>query len=206
MAEGLEVINDGGHIQISSKNKNILLAKWSRVNSSNTSVFKPTAMIVAIKPDEGEVMYKPSRNVFIDSGVVGKGIVYEFDWGVDDGSNVGLQIFNADGTAAYKSSKNALRVIDSGTVRAYESWTKQYDRPVAVVFNQTVTILRTSGTQSASIFESFVRIDKTGTGAYQLTVGTGDVVSFFQPNPVGKIGTDTAYFLVVDASTLPDAG
>lgn len=206
MAEGLEVINDDGYIQISSKNKNILLSKWSRVSSSNTSVFKPTAMIVAIKPDVGEVMYKPSRNVFIDSGVVGKGIVYEFEWGVDDESNVGLQIFNADGTAAYKSSKNALRIIDSGSVRAYESWTKQYDRPVAVVFNQTVTMLRTSGTQSASIFESFVRIAKTGASAYQLTVSTGDVVTFFQPNPVGRTGTDTAYFLVVDASTLPDAG
>lgn len=205
MAVGFEVANDSGYIQITSKNKNILLSKWSRVDTAGKNVFKPSTMVVAIKPDAGQTMTKPSQSVFIDSGVLGKGVVYEFDWGVDDGDNTGLQIFNADGTVAYKSSKNALRVIDSGSIKLYENWTRQYDRPVAVVFNQTVSALRSTAATTASVFESSVSVSKVGSNSYQLTVSTGVVASFYDPNPISRIGSDTAYFLVVDASTLPDS-
>lgn len=114
MANGIEIINQNNHIQISSNYQNFALKEVKR--KLNRTDFLHSGAFFAIKPD-----ISTAENYNICSAYsnkdhnFGNATAYVFDQAnnVTSNSNVGLQIFKDNGEIAFDSNLRYMKVIDS---------------------------------------------------------------------------------------------
>ena len=114
MANGIEIINQNNHIQISSNYQNFALKEVKR--KLNKTDFLHSGTFFAIKPDISATGSTNICSAYSNKDHnFGNATAYVFDQAnnVTSTRNVGLQIFKDNGEVAFDSNLRYMRVIDS---------------------------------------------------------------------------------------------
>lgn len=114
MANGIEIINQNNHIQISSNYQNFALKEVKRKLKGTD--FLHSGAFFAIKPDINTTGVSNICSAYSNKDHnFGNATAYVFDQAnnVSSNTNVGLQIFKDNGDVAFDSNLRYMRVIDS---------------------------------------------------------------------------------------------
>lgn len=204
MAAGFEVKGNEYNTQVTSDSFSFMLQDSFLV--SGTNPVNVSGSVLALEPDTGGQLTAPikTQNQPTDSYTVkGSGRVYTFGDNVA-GSNFGIEVYRADGSIAYNSSKKLLKVIDSGYLSAGGGeFRRSYGKPVAVIFNsvavRAIPTQQSGGAWGARLAISSVAKSTDGT----LIIGEApDFARILIPRPETITISDKAHFLVIDASGL----
>ena len=229
MAEGLEIFNEDNYYQVSSNSINLQLLKKATIFTATIpngggytqyTGYTTTHPVIVVEP----VQTTSTANIIgapylMFAGQVqqvhGTGNIYEY--GIQNtpkSSGLGLEVYREDGSVAFSSSEDTLRIIDSITLppiiaASYNQPTLNdinlgnYNKRVGVIFRSLQTYstpisMISEGLYTHNVFHRTLKLATNG----DLICTTTFFRSFAHPNPNPMVlgGSPTA-ILIVDLST-----
>lgn len=201
--EGLEVKGDNYNTQITSSLANLMLDSVGTTNTGETTI-SPLVIkspIVAVRPSVGgrisDVYYSQQQGRYV---INGSGTVYQFSTdAAKRNAGFGLEVYKSDGSVAYSSAKQLLKVVGSGSITLDNPVTLRYDYPVAVIFNSSLRAIYPGGGFTGRVTMSGV----VGNADGSITLGRHviDVISNF-PADNPAIGNNKSDYLIVDVRNM----
>lgn len=231
MAEGLEIFNEGNYYQVTSSSINLQLLKKAKIFTATIPDGKGYAQYTGYRTTHPIIVVEPVQTtstaniigapfLVTTSGEVaqqvhGTGNIYEY--GIQNtpkSSGLGLEVYREDGSVAFSSSEDTLKIIDSIALppmkaAAYNQTTLNdinlgnYNKRVGVIFRSlqaysTPIGMTAQGLYSHGIFHRTVKLDANGN--LICTVTFFGVYPTPNSNPVVLGGSPTT-MLIVDLST-----